>query len=129
MASYGLFTGICGFEYHGPKGYIAFSPRFTPENFRAAFTSAAGWGTFSQKRNGNTQTESIELKWGRLRLKTLAFDLPNDCRARNISVKCAGKAIKANYEMKDNRIVIDLQNDVNIQRNQAIEIKITFGKS
>lgn len=129
MASYGLFTGICGFEYHGPKGYIAFSPGLTPENFRAPFTSAAGWGTFSQKRDGNTQTESIELKWGRLRLKTLAFDLPNDCKAGSISVKCAGKTIKANYEMNNNRIVIDLQNDVNIQSNQAMEIKITFGKS
>jgi uncharacterized protein (DUF608 family) len=129
MASYGLFTGICGFEYHGPKGYIAFSPRLTPENFRAPFTSAAGWGTFSQNRDGNTQTESIEIKWGRLRLKTLAFDLPDDCKARNISVKCAGKTIKANFEMKDNRIVIDLRNDVNIKRNQAMEITITFGKS
>ncbi|NIV68638.1 hypothetical protein GWN15_25855 [candidate division KSB1 bacterium] len=129
MASYGLFTGICGFEYHGPKGYIAFSPRLTPQNFRAAFTSAAGWGTFSQNRDRNTQTEVIEVKWGRLRLKTLAFDLPDDCRARNISVKCAGKIIKANYEMKNNRIVIDLQNDVNILSNQTMEITITFGKS
>ncbi|MBW8040752.1 MAG: hypothetical protein FVQ85_12210 [Planctomycetes bacterium] len=129
MASYGLFTGICGFEYHGPKGYIAFSPRLTPENFRAPFTSAAGWGTFSQKRDRNTQTESIKLKWGRLRLKILAFDLPNDCKAGSISVKCAGKTVKANFKMNNNRIVIDLLNDVNIQRSQAIEITITFGKS
>ncbi len=66
---------------------------------------------------------------GRLKLKTLAFDLPNDCKVFNLSVKCAGRTVKENYEMKNNRIVIDLLNNVNIQRGQAIEVKIVFGKS
>jgi len=126
MASYGLFTGICGFQYHGPKGYIAFSPRLTPEDFRAAFTSANGWGTFSQKRNGKTQTENIELKWGKLRLKTLAFDLPDGSKAGDVSVKCAGKSVKATFAMNDSHIVIHLHKDVNIQRDQTMEVKITY---
>ena len=67
MASYGVFLAACGFEYHGPKGYLAFAPRLTPEDFRAPFTTAEGWGTFHQKRDGNAQTEKIELRWGRLR--------------------------------------------------------------
>ena len=49
MASYGVYLAACGYEHHGPKGYLAFAPRLTPENFRAAFTAAEGWGTFSQK--------------------------------------------------------------------------------
>lgn len=129
MASYGLFTGICGFQYHGPKGYIAFSPRLTPENFRAPFTSAAGWGTFSQKRDGRIQTESIEVKWGKLKLKTLAFDLPEGSKAGNVSVKCAGKTVKAGFEMKNSRVVVHLRNDVNIQHAQTMEIEITFRKN
>ena len=48
VASYGLFVGICGFEYHGPKGYLAFSPRLTPESLRVTFASAQGWGTSSR---------------------------------------------------------------------------------
>lgn len=48
MAAYGAFLGVCGFEYHGPKGEIGFAPRLTPENFRAAFTAAEGWGAYSQ---------------------------------------------------------------------------------
>jgi len=129
MASYGLFTGICGFQYHGPKGCIAFSPRLTPENFRAAFTSAAGWGTFSQKRDANTQTESIEVKWGKLRLKKLAFDLPEGNKAGEVSVKCAGKTIKADFEMKNSRVVIYLRNDVNVQCDETMDVVITLKRN
>ena len=73
MASYGVFLAACGYEYHGPKGYLAFAPRLSPENFRAAFTTAEGWGTFAQQRDGAAQQETIELKWGKLRLRRLAF--------------------------------------------------------
>ena len=51
MASYGTFISACGFTYHGPKGQIGFSPKLTPENFKAPFTAAEGWGSYAQQRN------------------------------------------------------------------------------
>ncbi len=74
MASYGVFLAACGFEYHGPKAHLGFAPRLQPENFRAPFTAAEGWGTLEQKREGQVQTQRIELKHGTLRLRTLAFE-------------------------------------------------------
>ena len=44
MASYGVYLAACGYEYHGPKRHLGFAPRLAPENFRAAFTAAEGWG-------------------------------------------------------------------------------------
>ena len=55
MASYGVFLAACGYEYHGPKRHSAFAPRLSPENFRAAFTTAEGWGAFSQKDEAGAQ--------------------------------------------------------------------------
>ena len=52
MASYGVFLAACGYEYHGPKGRLGFAPRLTPDKFKAAFTTAEGWGTFTQQRDG-----------------------------------------------------------------------------
>ena len=46
MSSYGCLVAACGFEYHGPKGVLGFAPKLSPENFRAPFTVAQGWGTF-----------------------------------------------------------------------------------
>lgn len=53
MASYGVFLGACGFEHHGPKGHIGFAPRIAPENFKCAFTSSHGWGTYRQTIAGS----------------------------------------------------------------------------
>jgi hypothetical protein len=125
MASYGLFTGICGFEHHGPKGYIAFSPRLTPENFRASFTSARGWGTFSQTRNGKTQTEKIEVRAGKLRLKTLAFDLPEGIQVKNVKIETSGKELDAIYKIKEKRITITLNKETIVDTNQSIVTTIS----
>jgi uncharacterized protein (DUF608 family) len=50
MASYGTFITACGFEYHGPKGYIRFAPKWNKENFKAPFTVAEGWGSYTQTK-------------------------------------------------------------------------------
>ena len=86
MASYGVFLAACGYEYHGPKGRLAFAPRLTPENFRAPFTTAEGWGTFSQQRDETAQRETLALKWGKLRLRSLAFELPGNVPPKSVRV-------------------------------------------
>jgi hypothetical protein len=126
MASYGLFTAVSGFEYHGPKGYIAFSPRLSPEDFRAAFTSAAGWGTFAQKIKRNVQTETLDLKYGHLKLQTLAFDLPEGKTAESVTVKVAGRECTARHVSRGRRVTITLDHAAQIEAGQSIEIEMTF---
>jgi len=75
MASYGVYLAACGFEYHGPEGHIGFVPRLGPDHFRAAFTAALGWGTFSQTRAEKSQNASIALHWGKLRLKSIRLGI------------------------------------------------------
>lgn len=73
MASYGTFLMACGFEYHGPKGYLALDPKIHPEKFRAPFTAAEGWGTFSQQRDGKVQRAEVIVRYGKLRLNELVL--------------------------------------------------------
>ncbi len=73
MASFGVFTAACGYEYHGPKGHLGFSPRLTTENFQAAFVAAEGWGSFQQKCEAGTMRATVAIKYGRLQLATLAL--------------------------------------------------------
>ena len=104
MASYGVFTAACGYEYHGPKGYLAFAPRISPENFRAAFTAAEGWGTFSQKIKDESLQASINIKWGQLSLQTLVLMEPK--APSNVEVKLSGRIIPATFTAENNQIKI-----------------------
>lgn len=71
-ASYSLFLAACGFSYNGPAGILGFSPKMVPEDFRAPFTVAEGWGTFRQKGSpGKSWTASIRITHGRLVLNEI----------------------------------------------------------
>jgi len=126
MASYGVFTAACGFEYHGPLGYLAFSPRLTPENFKAAFTSAAGWGSFSQTRSAGKQTETIDLRFGTLRLSTLAFDLPADARASKVVVRTPEGELDVRFEQRANRVAIALGEPAVLAAGKQLVVEIVF---
>ena len=124
LASWGVFLALAGYEYHGPKGYLAFAPRLNPEQFQAAFTAAEGWGSFRQERDGATQRERIEVAWGRLRLKSLAFDVAEDNAAKSVTVKAGGKAVAAQHAVKDGRVTITLADDTVVEKGAAFEVVI-----
>jgi hypothetical protein len=86
MASYGVFLAACGYEHHGPHGYLAFHPRIRPDKFRAAFTTAEGWGTFAQQQSKEIFSAEINVRWGRLRLTTLRLSPDPRNEPRSITV-------------------------------------------
>jgi len=125
MASWGVYTALCGYEYHGPKGHLGFAPRLSPGNFRAAFTAAEGWGSFSQKRDSRVQHEKIELRWGKLMLKSLSFAIPGNFRPVKVSVKVADKPIDCGYMLEGSRLEINLKDKLLICENQTLEVTIS----
>lgn len=126
MAGYGVFLAACGYEHHGPKGHLAFAPRLSPEKFQAAFTTAAGWGTFRQDRTDRVQRAIIELKWGELRLRSLAFNLPKNTASVNVTVVANGKPVKSTHELKDARLSTALSDELLLTAGQSIEATIEY---
>ena len=101
MASYGTFISACGFEYHGPKGYIRFAPKLNPEKFKAPFTAAEGWGTFTQQKLKDKLTADIQVKYGKLRLKYISLDLAY--LPDKLIVRIGEKIISAAVEKQDQK--------------------------
>jgi hypothetical protein len=119
MASYGVFLAACGFEYDGPAGRIAFAPRLTPENFRAPFTAAEGWGTYSQKINGSQLVATIELKWGQLGVSKFCVSTGGTeahCRAT-----LDGREVAVVSEREGGRLTISLRHPVTIRAGQQLQ--------
>jgi hypothetical protein len=124
LASWGVYTALAGFEYHGPKAHIGFAPRIKRRDFQAAFTAAEGWGTFTQTRARNVQTDQIEMRWGRLNVKTLAFAIPQRWPSAQAIVRCGDKVVESKSTLEDNRIVIALDEAKRLSEGQKLEIEI-----
>ncbi len=125
MASYGTLLAACGFEYHGRQGRLGFAPRIAPEDFRAAFTTAEGWGTFAQKRTGDQQQVTLALRWGRLRLRRLSF-VPAGGTAPAVRMRVNGTDVAASFTTRDGKVEIAPAREIEIKAPQQPDIAMTL---
>ena len=126
LASWGVLLGLAGFAYHGPRGHLGFAPRLTPERFRCAFTGAEGWGTLAQTREGRVQTDELTLRWGRLRLRSLALDLPPKARLRRATVTRDGATVPAAVEHDGARVQLRFDPDVVVDAGSALAVELRW---
>jgi hypothetical protein len=125
MASYGTFITACGFEYHGPKGYIAFAPRWDKENFKAPFTSSEGWGTYSQQKSGYKQIHGLALKYGRLALSQFSFEKLGGTKAVAVSAQLGERQIPLTFKHESNTVRILLNEGLDLMKGQLLTVTIS----
>lgn len=125
MASYGVFTASCGFEYNGPAGTMGFAPKVKPERFKAAFTAAEGWGSFEQTRDAQrVQTHTVKLKWGSLNLKEISFELPANTQAAKVSVAGSAETPSHQFLQKGKRVTVTFAGKITLKEGQELKIAI-----
>ncbi len=124
MASWGVYTALCGFEYHGPKGYIRFAPRMSEQDFRAAFTAAEGWGSFRQTRSDDVQRERIELRWGQVDLRELSFSAPVEWTDVEIAVRSGDRTLPTRHRLGARHLDIELDEPVQLVQGQTLDVEI-----
>ncbi len=122
MASHGTYLAACGYEYHGPKGYLGFVPRIHPEHFKAAFTAAEGWGTFQQDLDGARQIHKLTLRYGRLRLKTLSLQVPDKLASALTQVRLNGTEVDATARYIDTRLFLVFREPTVIPTGGTLEV-------
>lgn len=125
MASHGVYLAACGFEHHGPKGHLGFSPRLCPENFRAAFTAAEAWGSYSQRQEAGGLQAEIAVRWGNLRVATLHVQVPDGTNASRVSAVLNGRAVPAQLQREGRGVTITLQKPVTCIAGQTLALAIT----
>ncbi|WP_295124971.1 GH116 family glycosyl hydrolase [uncultured Chitinophaga sp.] len=119
MASYGTFITACGFEYHGPKGHIAFAPKWkNAEGFKAPFTAAEGWGTYASDGNG---AHKLKLRYGSLQLNSISLVAAKGTKA---TVKLGDQLIKASVTREEGGLKLSFAAPVTIKENKSLKISI-----
>jgi hypothetical protein len=122
MASYGTFIAACGFEYHGPKGYMRFAPRMGAENFKAPFTAAEGWGTYIQQKNKQGTNATVTVAHGKLSLNV--FSLQSSKKVGKVLVKMGEKKIPATFKQEGDNCLIQFKKTVLVSADQSLHISI-----
>ena len=122
MASHGIYLAACGFEYHGPRQHIGFAPRLTPEDFKCAFTSAEGWGSYSQIIRGGKLAGEISVRWGGLKLKTIALQTAS---ATSVQVSLAGKSLDTRLQRDGKRVLLILREALAIRAGETLAMELT----
>ena len=123
MASYGAYIAACGFTYNGPKGQIGFAPKLTPDNFKSAFTATNGWGSLEQTRTATSQTNSIKMAHGTLRLQEIELVVPQGKTASKIQVLLNDKSIAATFATVEDKTVVVFEGQV-LRVNDVIAVRL-----
>ncbi|MDF7825979.1 GH116 family glycosyl hydrolase [Pontiellaceae bacterium B12227] len=121
MSSYAVFLAACGFDYDGPAGKIGFDPVIHPENFRAPFTAAEGWGTFSQTLGEGEMKAELSVNWGRLRLKSIKLNT-QDLKVSAVKVMMDESLLKAELVQHAGGVAVELDVPVMIASGQILEV-------
>jgi uncharacterized protein (DUF608 family) len=121
MSSWSLLIASQGLVLEGPKGLLGFKPHWQPEDHRSFFTAPEGWGLFIQQRKDKEQTERIEVRHGRLRVKELVFALAKDAAA-TATVKIGGQAVAAALEQAGVEVKLVLAQEAVVAEGTVLEI-------
>jgi hypothetical protein len=124
MASYGIYLAACGFSYHGPKGEIGFAPKISPEDFKCAFTTAEGWGSFSQEMDNGKLSASIELQYGQLELKELTLAAIGTFPGGAI-VEIDGKMISSDFISQENQYFVRIPKGIRLKAGEKMVVRFT----
>lgn len=128
MMSHAVYLAVCGFHYHGPRGQIAFDPVLSPEDFRAAFTVAEGWGSYWQRSSRSTFRAGLELRHGELRgLRSLTIHPSQASDRVRMIVVLRGSRIPAEVQVEgDGRLVINFGDAIDLASGDDLTITAHF---
>ncbi len=123
MSSWSLLIASQGLVLDGPKGILGFKPNWQPEDHRSLYTAPEGWGLFIQQRKGNQQTERIEVRHGRLRLRELVFEAPQKATATAL---IAGQPVALTVRQTGTEIRLSLEKEIVVPEAAAIEVTLRW---
>lgn len=126
MSSWSLLLACQGLIYDGPAGILGFRPRWKPENHTSFFTTAEGWGLFSQRRTKTRQKAIVQVRYGRLRLNEVILELPQGTRFGSATVRVGGRIVPASAAVEGRDVRIRLERPVTLNTETALEVTLSL---
>lgn len=128
MSAYSVYLAVTGYDYHGPKGLLGFAPKLFPNNFRAAFTAAEGWGGFEQTIDTHSMTGRIRLKYGKLKLNTLVLSSSSGTPAGAATAQLEGtfEPVRIVQSGNSSEIIVQFINPIVVKAGQTLTVRVDW---
>jgi len=66
------------------------------------------------------------VKWGRLKLRSLAFVVPRNVTVNQVKISADGKVLPCRHDLTEGRLVIKLETAITLEAGQAMTIAIRY---
>ena len=129
MDVWALLMALEGFDYNAAEKRITFTPRVLKDSFKAIFAANGTWGTFTQRRDNNSQQNVVKLNYGELNLKSMVLEPPSKFEADKVKVEVlvAGRAVEAYIKPReDNLIEIIFKETISLTPERTITVTFHF---
>ncbi len=124
MSIWSVLLACQGFIYDGPAGLMGFIPVWQPDDHVSFFTAAEGWGVFAQRRDGNMQTEKIEMRYGKVRVASLIFQVSNEIKSITVTVLHNQQRVPATHTIKNGQVRITLKQPVVVIDGESLLVEL-----
>lgn len=126
MHAWNCLLAMSGQVYDGPAGLIGFAPRLNPEDFRCFYSGAEGWGTYRQRITTGIQSLDIEVKWGSLRVRKVALEMPAGVKAASVAVTVGAQPVDCAMNQEGCRVTVSLSQPVTIACDQTLSTRLRW---
>ena len=143
MAAWALLEAATGYDYDAAAGALAFVPALpvpvpkpgitmldarqqgrgttvNPDHCRAPFVTAAGWGTFDQRRTPAGLTATLSLAYGALSLNSLRLAAPDAAAPYRATLD--GQPIAAQFSQTDGVLTMTLPEALTMAAGQTLTV-------
>ena len=74
---------------------------------------------------GAKQVESLTVRHGRLRLRTLAFAVPENQTPRSVQARLNAQPVDASLQVSGSRVLVTLSQETVVNREGILEVTLT----
>ncbi len=118
MASWAGLVALSGFTYDGVRRRVEAKPRVNIAQFTSFWSSASGWGSFSQRIDRRGTQVEFTVVFGSLRVRSVALAAAGN--SRRLPVAKIGSQALTPVVSRNEETVIEFPQEVTIQAGQQL---------
>ncbi len=120
MSSWSAVVALSGFSYDGARSAVVAAPKISRDDFQCFWSTATGWGTFSQRIQEGRTVFEVKVFSGKLACRSCEIVAAGS----TASVESMGRKLESKVERNGEHVVVTLAEILRLDANDEIRIAV-----